>query len=220
MFIYCPPKELPKLESETLGNGKRYYVTPSGKRLPSVTTVVGATKAHIIQEWRARVGEEEANRISRQASSRGNNLHSICEQYLMNNIEWYKGVMPDALDMFKSIRPHINKIQNIHYQEEALWSEQLGLAGRVDCIAEFDDKLSVIDFKTSSRPKKEEDIDNYFWQTTAYALMYEELVGTPIDQLVIIMAVKDSEPLVFKQRTEDHIEGLVKAIEFYKNMSN
>lgn len=215
MFIYCPPKELPKLESETLGNGKRFYVTPSGKRLPSVTTVVGATKAHIIQEWRQKVGDVEANRISRQASSRGNNVHSICEQYLMNNIEWYKGVMPDALDMFKSIRSHVDKIQNIQYQEEALWSEKLGLAGRVDCIADYEGVLSVIDFKTSSRIKKEEDIHDYFWQTTAYALMYEELVGKPIDQLVIIMAVKDSEALIFKQKTEDHIEGLVKAIEFY-----
>lgn len=217
MFVYCPPKEIPDLSSVTQEDGKRYYVTPTGKRYPSVTTVVGAPKRHLIQEWRARVGEEEANRISKQASSRGNNVHKLCEQYLLNNIEWYKGAMPDALGMFKSIRPYIDKIQNIHYQEQALWSDKLQLAGRVDCIAEYEGSLAIIDFKTSSKVKTLEEIDNYFWQTCAYALMYEERVDKTIDKLVIIMAVQDSEPLIFTQKTEDYIEGLVKAIDFYRN---
>jgi genome maintenance exonuclease 1 len=216
MFNYCPPVELEDLKATTFPDGKRFYVLPDGTKLPSVTTVVGAQKKQAILDWRKRVGEEEANRISKQATSRGTNVHTICENYLNNKQDYMKGIMPDALEYFLSIKPHLNKINNIQYQEVALWSKQLGLAGRVDCIAEYEGKLSVIDFKTASRSKKKEDILDYFWQTTAYSLMYEELVGEPIDQLVIIMAVKDSPPLIYIEKTEDHIQGLVDAIEYYR----
>ena len=112
----------------------------------------------------------------------------------------------------------LNKINNIHYQEAALWSKQLGMAGRVDCIGEYGGELSVIDFKTSKKVKSHEDIEDYFWQTTAYSLMYEELIGNPINNLVIIMAVENHQPIVFKQKTQDHIDGLVKAVQFYKDL--
>jgi hypothetical protein len=215
MFNYCPPKEIPKIESQTFSDGKRYYVTPEGKKLPSVTTVVGAQKKQAIMEWRRRVGEEVANKISKQATTRGTNMHSLCEYYLNNEPKPPGVVMPDAKEMFISIKPYLNKINNIHYQEVGLWSSQLGLAGRVDCIGEYEGKLSVIDFKTSKKAKDRESILDYFWQCTAYALMYEELIGQPIDELVIIMAVQDSTPLIFKEKTQDHIEGLVKAIDYY-----
>jgi len=215
MFNYCPPKEIPKIESQTFPDGKRYYVTPEGKKLPSVTTVVGAQKKQAIMEWRRRVGEEVANKISKQATTRGTNMHSLCEYYLNNEPKPPGVVMPDAKEMFISIKPYLNKINNIHYQEVGLWSSQLGLAGRVDCIGEYEGKLSVIDFKTSKKAKDRESILDYFWQCTAYALMYEELIGQPIDELVIIMAVQDSTPLIFKEKTQDHIEGLVKAIDYY-----
>ena len=200
MFNYCPPKEIPKIESQTFSDGKRYYVTPEGKKLPSVTTVVGAQKKQAIMEWRRRVGEEVANKISKQATTRGTNMHSLCEYYLNNEPKPPGVVMPDAKEMFISIKPFLNKINNIHYQEVGLWSTQLGLAGRVDCIGEYEGKLSVIDFKTSKKAKDRESILDYFWQCTAYALMYEELIGQPIDELVIIMAVQDSAPLIFKEK--------------------
>lgn len=219
MFTYCPPMEIPKIESKTFPDGKRYYMTPDGKKLPSVTTVVGAQKKQAIMEWRRRVGDEVANKISKQATSRGTNVHTLCEYYLNNEPKPPGVVMPDAKEMFVSLKPLLNKINNIHYQEVGLWSNQLGLAGRVDCIGEYEGVLSVIDFKTSKKLKKIEDIQDYFWQTTAYALMYEELVGVPIDDLVIIMAVQDSEPVVFKQKTADHIDGLVEAIEYYHKNS-
>jgi hypothetical protein len=219
MFNYCPPKEIPKIESQTFPDGKRYYVTPEGKKLPSVTTVVGAQKKQAIMEWRRRVGEEVANKISKQATTRGTNMHSLCEYYLNNEPKPPGVVMPDAKEMFISIKPFLNKINNIHYQEVGLWSSQLGLAGRVDCIGEYEGRLSVIDFKTSKKAKDRESILDYFWQCTAYALMYEELIGQPIDELVIIMAVQDSAPLIFKEKTQDHIEGLVKAIDFYHKNS-
>jgi len=216
-FTYCPPKVLADLKSTTFPDGKRYYTLDDGTRLPSVTTVIGLQKKAAIFEWRKRVGEEEANRISKQATSRGTNVHTICENYLNNKVDYMKGIMPDALEYFLSIKPYLNKINNIHYQEAALWSKQLGMAGRVDCIAEYEGELSVIDFKTSSKVKAREDILDYFWQTTAYSLMYEELVGRPINNLVIIMAVKDSEPLIFKEKTSDHIDGLAEAIHYYHN---
>jgi len=219
IFNYCPPKELGDLKSETFPDGKRYYTLEDGTRLPSVTTVLGAQKKQAIFEWRKRVGEEEANRISKQATSRGTNVHTICENYLNNKVDYMKGIMPDALEYFLSIKPYLNKINNIHYQECALWSKQLGMAGRVDCIAEYEGELAVIDFKTASRAKSRDSIMDYFWQTTAYSLMYEEMIGRPINRLVIIMAVKDSEPLIFKEKTEDHIDGLVEAINFYKLQS-
>jgi len=216
-FTYCPPKVLADLKSTTFPDGKRYYTLDDGTRLPSVTTVIGLQKKKSIMEWRARVGEEEANRISKQATSRGTNVHTICENYLNNKVDYMKGIMPDALEYFLSIKPYLNKINNIHYQEAALWSKQLGMAGRVDVIAEYEGELSVIDFKTSSKIKAREDILDYFWQTTAYSLMYEELVGQPINNLVIIMAVKDSDPIIFKEKTKDHIDGLAEAIHYYQN---
>ena len=196
--------------------GRRLYATPSGA-VPSVTTILDSTKDKtFLIEWRKRVGEETANRISKQATSRGTNLHTLCEKYLNNDPTYLLGSMPDALEMFKSVKSHLNRINNIHYQEQALWSVKIGMAGRVDCIGEFDGVLSVIDFKTSKRIKSEEDIPDYFAQCTAYALMYEELIGHPIDDLVIIMAVEHEKPLIFQQKTEKHIPGLVQCIHDYK----
>jgi ATP-dependent exoDNAse (exonuclease V) beta subunit len=219
MFTFCPPKSLPDLKSETFPDGKRYYTLEDGTRLPSVTTVLGAQKKDAIMAWRKKVGEEEANRVSRKATSRGTDVHTLCEHYLNNDKDLFlkPKIRPDAFEMFVSLKPLLNRIDNIHYQECALWSKQLGMAGRVDCIGEFDGELSVIDFKTSKKIKTEAHIEDYFWQTTAYALMYEEMIGTPINNLVIIMAVEDEQPLLFKQKTQDHIHGLVKAINFYKN---
>ena len=217
MFNYCPPKDLQDLQSQTFPDGKRYYTLPDGTRLPSVTTVLGAQKKDAIMAWRKRVGEDVANAVSKKATGRGTNVHTLCERYLNN--ESLGDIMPDAKEMFYSLKPLLNRINNIHYQEQALWSTQLGMAGRVDCIGEFDGVLSVIDFKTSKKIKTMAHIEDYFWQTSAYALMYEELIGVPIDNLVIIMAVEDEAPLLFQQKTADHIHGLVKAIKFYQNQA-
>jgi len=204
------------LNTETVDD-KRYYVTPSGQRLPSVTTVLGAMKKKEIMAWRRRVGEAEANRVSKLATGRGNRVHTLAEKHLMNeSIEWKKE-MPDAIEMFQSIVPHFDKINNIHYMEQALWSEKIGLAGRVDLIAEWEGKLSVIDFKTSKRIKTEDKIQDYFAQCVAYAMMYEERVGAPIDQIVVLMAVENEQPLIFVKETKDYVDTLYEHIEFYKS---
>ena len=208
---------LPDLVSQTSPDGKRYYTTPSGIQLPSVTTVVGAMKKQSILEWRKAVGEEEANRVSRAASGRGNRVHNLAEKYLKNEpIQWVRE-MPDSAVMFRSLIPHMQRINNIHYIEQALWSEKIGLAGRVDLIAEWDGVLSVIDFKTSKKIKTREDIPEYFAQCVSYAGMYEEHVGVGIDQIVIVMGVEQNKPLIFVEKTEDHIGNLVEHIAFYKN---
>jgi genome maintenance exonuclease 1 len=208
---------LPDLVSQTSPDGKRYYTTPSGIQLPSVTTVVGAMKKQSILEWRKAVGEEEANRVSRAASGRGNRVHNLAEKYLKNEpIQWMRE-MPDSAVMFRSLIPHMQRINNIHYIEQALWSEKIGMAGRVDLIAEWDGVLSVIDFKTSKKIKTREDIPEYFAQCVSYAGMYEEHVGEPIGQIVIVMGVEQNAPLIFVEKTEDHIETLVQHIDFYKN---
>jgi len=216
MFTHCPPMVIENLNTETVDD-KRYYVTPSGQRLPSVTTVLGAMKKKEIMAWRRRVGEAEANRVSKLATGRGNRVHTLAEKYLMNeSIEWKKE-MPDAIEMFQSIVPHFAKINNIHYMEQALWSEKIGLAGRVDLIAEWEGKLSVIDFKTSKRIKTEDKIQDYFAQCVAYAMMYEERVGAPIDQIVVLMAVENEQPLIFVKETKDYVDTLYEHIEFYKS---
>ena len=135
MFKFCPPKVLVDLKSETFPDGKRYYTLEDGTRLPSVTTVLGAQKKEGIMAWRKRVGEAEANRISKQATGRGTNVHTLCERYLNNDS--LGDIMPDAVEMFRSLKPLLNRIDNIHYQECALWSKQLGMAGRVECFCVF-----------------------------------------------------------------------------------
>jgi genome maintenance exonuclease 1 len=175
---------------------------------------LGAKSKQAIMEWRDRVGHDVANAISKKATGRGTNVHTLCERYLNN--EPLGNIMPDAKEMFLPLKPILNRINNIHYQECALWYVGIGMACRVDCIGEFDGVLSVIDFKTSRKLKKKEQIDSYFAQCVAYACMYEEMIGKGIDQIVIIMAVEDSEPLVFIEKTSDHLNTLLEYIRFYR----
>jgi hypothetical protein len=215
------PRELPPLKS-IQHDGKRFYLTPEGGIYPSMTTVLGELKKDVINKWRKRVGEEEANRISTQAARRGTNVHTMCEDYI-NNHDWYaKRRMPNEIEMFNSIKPILDeRITDVVAQEVAMWSHHLNLAGRVDCIAKFDGKLSIIDFKTSSKPKKEEWIDNYFMQEAGYAIMYEELTGVPITNLVTIIAVEGGqEPQVFVQHRDTWAGGLLEAVKSYKEKYN
>jgi ATP-dependent exoDNAse (exonuclease V) beta subunit len=206
--------DLPKLERDTKPDGTRLYRTPSGFAYPSVTTVTGLHSAKGIAEWRKRVGNEEANRISGKASARGTRIHQYCEDYLRGNI--FEADMFD-LEMFNSIKFLLDEIDNIHCLEDALYSDHLEVAGTVDCIAEFQGKLSVIDFKTASRPKDRDDIHNYFMQTAAYAVAFEERTGIPIGRLVIIMAVDNDDPRWFIEKRDNWVGGFRKLRLDYKN---
>lgn len=193
--------DIPKLKRVD-GNGTRVYETPSGQAYPSVTSVVGLLKQQSIQEWRNKVGHEQANKISKRASSRGTAIHSLCESYLLTG-----NADPSMFDyeMFHSIKPHLDKIDNIHCLETQLYSHHLEAAGTVDCIAEYDGKMCVIDFKTASKLKQRDWIHDYFMQASAYAVMFEELTSIPVPQVVIIVGVDDHQPQLFREKRNDWI---------------
>ena len=186
----------------------RVYVAPDGSSYPSVTTVLSILGEDSIRAWRARVGEEEANKISHRASSRGTAVHSIVERYLRN--EDTSDNLPHIKQSLANLRPILDKsIGKIFGLETALYSRHLGMAGRCDCIAEFDGVPSIIDFKTSRYPKQKEKISNYFAQASAYAIMFEERTGLAIPNTVIVMDVDDQGPLVFKEHRDNYIDLLL-----------
>ena len=200
-------------------NGKRYYVSPSGKRLPSVTTFLSTFKKDSIIKWRKRVGEEEANKISGRATRRGTKFHSLMEAYLGNEAGFLdENVMPDMRQAFWDMVPILDRVDNIHYIEAMLHSELLGLAGQVDLIAEFDGVPSVIDFKTSSKLKKEEWIEDYFLQTTAYSLMYEDMTGIKAKQIVILISVDHEQPQVFVKDRRDYVPLLAERLKEFRSI--
>lgn len=202
-FIEHNIPELVRIDSD----GARLYETPEGFKYPSVTSVLGSLSKEFIEEWKARVGEEEAKRVSARASSRGTKIHELCEEYLISG-----SASPDMFDaeMFNSIKPYLNKINNIHALEKKLYSNYLRVAGTVDCIAEYDGKLSIIDFKTASRKKEKDSIHSYFMQTAAYSVMFEELTKIPVSQLVIIMGVDNENPSIFIEKRDNWIFEFIK----------
>ena len=190
-----------------------------GASYPSVTTVIGEKKKKSIMEWRRKVGEDEANAISKRATTRGNKCHKLAEDYLSNKpLDRYRDDVL-SLGLFHQIRPYIDKINNIHALEESLYSHTLKLAGRVDCIAEYDNELAIIDFKTSTKFKREEWVQDYFSQETAYAIMFQELTGVKVKQLVTIIAVETGTPQIFvKKDILTYVPKLKDYIDYYKEI--
>ena len=199
-FVYEKLPELDfELEAKTTESGRVYY-TPSGKAYPSVTTVLGSLSKDAIDAWRKRIGEEEADRISGRASRRGEALHLTCEKYLLNEMSDLKirSMMPNIKQLFMQLRPELDKnIGKIYAVEQPLYSDKLRIAGRVDCIAYWNGRLSIIDFKTSTKEKLEENILGYFLQCTAYAEMFEELTNKRIETIVVAIAVEEGNPQIF-----------------------
>ena len=196
-------------------NGRRHYVTPEGELYPSITTVLGELSKAAIQEWRKRVGETEANKISGKASRRGTSLHSVCESYIQNKEEFLNGETPHIVELFKTIEPFLERVDNVHGVELALYSDHFGIAGRTDLIAEFDGKLSVIDYKTSNKIKKKSWCDKYFAQGAFYGIAYEELTSIPVSQVVIIIAVENEQPQLFVEKRDDWTHLIWEAKELY-----
>jgi genome maintenance exonuclease 1 len=190
---------LPKLERETI-DGIRYYKVPDDEellKLVSITSITSHFNREIFVKWRKRVGEEEAEKITKAATSRGTDMHSLTENYLKNQDLPSVPPLPDFL--FKIAKTELNRINNIHSLEGSLYSKQLGIAGTVDCIAEYNGELAIIDFKTSKKPKPREWIDHYFVQCCAYAAMYYELTGVSVKKFVIIMSCEDGECVVYEE---------------------
>ena len=196
-------------------DGKRVYLTPSGKQYPSITTVISnnSKKQAGLAKWRARVGKKKAANISARSAGRGTKYHSIAEDYFNNDLDLKKyREFPLPVLMFHHSRSVLDRINNIYLQEAALYSDHLEVAGRVDCIAEFDGVLSIIDFKTAAEPKKETYLYDYLVQETAYACCLQELYGLSVKQLVTIVACENGETQV--HITPPKKEYLLKLIQY------
>ena len=200
---------LPELHCDTTPTG-RFYYPPTGEKYPSVTTVLSIMEKDGLEEWKKRVGEEEAARIVTQAGIRGTEFHLIAEEYIDNKPDYAADKMPVNMFTFHQIKPLLDKhLDNIWFQEAPLYSHFIRVAGRVDLVAEWNGKLSIIDFKTSRKPKKREWITNYFMQESFYAVAFEERIGKPIKQLVTIVAVDGDDPQVFIENRDDHIHNFI-----------
>lgn len=196
--------DLPKLERETI-DGVRYYSVPGETdllKLVSITSVISHYNKEFFASWRKRVGEEEADRITRKATARGTDAHTLIEQYL-RNMDLNSDVLPISEMLFQISVPELKRINNIHALEGSLYSKYLGIAGTVDCIAEYDGELSIIDFKTSKKPKPREWIEHYFVQCCAYACMLHELTGLSVKKFVIIMTCENGECVVYEERDKE-----------------
>lgn len=209
--------QLEELECVTTPEA-RTYTTSDGKKYPSVTTVLKMQDKTALEKWRKRVGEDEANRVTTQASIRGEAVHKLAEDYLNNEPNWKRGAMPSNLFSFNQIKPILDKhVDNIMFQEAPLYSHYLRTAGRVDLIAEWDKERAIIDFKTSLRPKKLEHVHGYFMQESVYAVAFEERTGIPITKLVTVITVDGSEPQVFITDRDSHIHDFISLRSMYED---
>jgi len=219
LFHHVPLKDPIEMDTEMI-DGKRYYLTPSGGKYPSITTVIGSNpdKKAGIAKWRRRVGEEKANRVSTRAATRGTDFHLMCEDWLNNEYDEkkFKGKhLP--LMMFKNAKQTLSRINNIYAQEVALYSDHLEIAGRVDCIAEFDGELSIIDFKTSAKEKKLQWIEDYLIQETAYACMLLERYKLKVNKIVTIIACESGDTQVFVETPKkEYLQKLIGYRDHYK----
>jgi genome maintenance exonuclease 1 len=215
---------LPPLKAKNV-DGKRFYEhITTGEKYPSITSVLSIRQKEGLIKWRQRVGEEVANHVMITSANRGTAVHNMVEDHLnnidINNVEKYKKQFLPRM-MFQVLKPILNNINNISLQEAQMFSEKYTVAGRCDCIAEYDGELSVIDFKTSKGEKEEDWIENYFIQGAAYAEMYEEHFGTPINQIVILVVTEEGTTQIFKKNKQEYLPKLKEAIEsFYKWVEN
>ena len=213
MFNHVPI-EIGKLV-QVNSKGGRYYETPTGAKYPSVTSITKLHNQESIQAWKEKVGEEEAGKISRRALARGNKIHSLAEKYLLN-----EGDLSDDFSKtdFGVMIPYLDKINNIHCLETQLYSDHLKTAGTVDCIGEYEGKLTVNDFKTSAKLKKSERVKDYFMQCSAYAVMYEERTGTPIERLLLIINVEDEGVQLMDGKRDDYIDDFLDLRETFRKL--
>ena len=225
MFKHTQPTgDLPPLKAKNV-DGKRFYEhITTGEKYPSITSVLSIRQKEGLIKWRQRVGEEVANHVMITSANRGTAVHNMVEDHLnnidINNVEKYKKQFLPRM-MFQVLKPVLNNINNISLQEAQMFSSNYTVAGRCDCIAEYEGELSVIDFKTSKGEKEEDWIENYFIQGAAYAEMYEEHFGTPINQIVILVVTEEGTTQIFKKNKQEYLPKLKEAIEsFYKWVEN
>ena len=189
----------------------RFYTCDGGCVYPSVTTILGDLSKKHIDAWRDSIGHEKADGIKNQAAHKGSLVHGILEKYIDGEHIDYSTEMPNVVEIFEDIVPILNDHVGLVYGVELpLYSHTLKTAGRSDLIAMWDEKLSIIDFKTARKIKTRADIVHYFMQASCYAMMWNELYCKDdndiyrIDDIVIIMAVAHEKPIVFYGKVESY----------------
>jgi len=212
-FIDLNKSKLPVTVGKKI-DGFRFYEI-DGKAYPSVTTVLGIQKKQDLQQWRDKIGEKVADWEMGRAARRGKATHTLVEQYIKGETPSERGVLP--LGLFRLLKPYVDQIDNVHLLETIMYSPKLTIAGQVDCVAEYNGKLSVIDFKTANSERKESWIENYFMQCSAYAQMYEELFNKEIEQVVVLLAAEDGSVAAHIKEKKDYMPKLIESIDgFYK----
>jgi hypothetical protein len=213
------------VDCETVNvEGKRVYCVPGDNYYPSITTVLGGTiepeKKKILDNWKARVGDKEAARISKAATDRGTDTHLMMERLLRNEDPQVETFPPDHAKMFRSLRLEAKKINKVYGQEVVLYSHVLGIAGRCDLIAEYQGQIALVDYKTSGRVKSVDEIGDYWLQCAFYATAHNEMFGTNIEKMVIMMGVEDHLPLIFKKTLNDDLllKLATRTSEFYDKL--
>ena len=213
MFVHNEVS-VPELSTKNI-NRKRFYQTPDGKLYPSITTVLNKKKMEGISEWRKKVGEDVANYIARTAANRGTKVHHMCEDFFNNNFDeevHKKNFLPYVL--FSQLKPTLmQKVNNILAQECGLYTNKYKVAGRVDCIAEYNGVPSIIDFKTSTKERNDDWNESYYIQASAYAEMFEERTGIAINQIVILVVTEDGVVQEFVKDKGEYIPKLIEAID-------
>lgn len=199
---------LPKIEQINLPEGRRYK-TPEGKLYPSVTTVLSLLSNAYINEWRAKVGDEVANEISKKAATRGSRMHELCEKYIRKEKYNLNPFEVGANILFKQLIPYLEKMQLVYALEAGLYSDKIKVAGTVDCIARIDEITYIVDFKSSSGHKNSEDIPGYFMQASAYAIMWYERTGMVIEDIKILISTDEGYVLEYNEKVKNWLPKFV-----------
>ena len=203
------------LDRKDSPDGRR-YLTLDGNAYPSVTTILSILGEESLAKWKARVGEEEANRIGQKAATRGTAVHSLIEKYLKNETDCREGFLPHVVQSLENLRPLLDKhVTKVYAQEVPLYSDHLQMAGTCDAVVEWDGVPTIVDWKTSRRPKKKANIGNYFMQLSAYAVMWEERTGMAINQTRIVMDVDDFHPVMYKETRDAWIDKMIETRDEY-----
>jgi genome maintenance exonuclease 1 len=210
---------LPVIELNSVERDKKRFYLVDGEELPSVTTVLSSFKSGSLSEWRNRVGKEVADKIATTAASRGTAVHKICEDYVNNLDDYLKGKMPLSISLFNQIKEYLDKnLESVYNIEIPLYSKKLKAAGRCDMLCRVGGKVCIVDYKTSTKIKKVEWIENYFQQTTAYAIMVEELYNLPVDNIILVIAVEEENtPQIFVRSPNDYRDSTINLFNLYHN---
>lgn len=204
--------------------GKRFYQLAETKYYPSITTVLGNTqepdKVKSLESWQKWLGKEKAEKVRDDAATRGQNTHKLLERALKGeDLKLHE--FPDAhVRIFNSLKFELQKINTVFGQEVVLYSDLVQVAGRCDLVAEHEGELAIVDYKTSTRIKSKDQIGDYWLQAAFYCLAHNEMFGTDITKLVILMGVEKGLPLIFKKRLDEElVEKLLDRVNrFYERL--